>query len=93
MPIITSVYDSNNAVSTGFYHASNGSKVPYEYIGTEKECMHGIECLKGNSTGEGYQGSIIDANEVVHIVNRANTLWCNRPIQANPLFSVWGAKV
>lgn len=39
MSIITTVYDTNNALSTGFYHTYKGEKVAYDYIGTESECI------------------------------------------------------
>ena len=78
--IKTTAYDVCNAVITGFYHDRKGNKHQIEHMGTSLECHHLIDALRKENEG---------SNEVQSVVHSHVTLWCNVPIQANPLMTAW----
>jgi hypothetical protein len=79
MSIITTVYDKNNTISTGYYHTYKGDKVPFEAIGTEQECLSMVEQLQQSE----------DDNEVTHVITY-DKVKCATPVSTGfALHNVW----
>ena len=81
MSIITTVYNTNNAVSTGYYHTYKGDKVAYESIGTEQECIDAIHALQQSE----------DDNEVTHVVTYDKVKYAKPAYTNFALHNAWGA--